>query len=697
MKALHLSLHAPSRTNLVLGFKTGFVVAAALIMFYQDLAIVAKDALQSEFMSHIIAIPFLFSYFIFRKRKMIRASIPFEPSLPHRKAFPYKEIVGALLFLIAFLTYSYGSYTFTPLEFHMFALPIFVTACILIMFNTQTLRQLAFPIVFLFFLTPPPLQIVYQAGAALSTFSSQAAYNILKTLGLPVSLTTQYGTPAITLQKAGGQPLTFAVDIACSGIYSLIGFIIFATFIAYVARTSLWKKATIFLTGFPLIYALNILRITIIVLIGNYAGMDLATQTFHLLGGWFLIFIGTLLLLIISEKLFKIKFFTTKSKPTSCNYCNQNPQNKQHFCPACGKLLNPPKIKLSKRDLSKIAILTISVILIVNLQVPVFALTQGPAEVTIQTLGGEQTVTQILPEIPGYTAKFIYRDKEFEEISHQDASLSYAYRPTDTSKITIWVAIEIAKSQYRLHPWEVCLITWPLKYGRQPRVTQLSLRDVQLLQNPPITARYFAFQDIESNIIQVVLYWYENALFNTGSSQEQEHVKISLIAFAKNREEIPIIEEKLLPFAKAIANYWQPIKIGSQIAPLIFQNGITLIAITIAPLATILSYQIIKDRKEKKSNLKIYNKLALQEEKLILQAAHQASKKEKPTANTIASHHQKLTGKTIEPELLIEKLKEAEKAGLIKREITSQEDEPILIWETQVSLPKSYSSNNRKG
>lgn len=116
MKDLHLPLPLSNRSNLVLGLKTAIIVTAALTIFYQDLAIVANDALQSEFMSHIVAIPFLFSYLIYRKRKMIRASIPLQHSSSFKKAFPYKEIVGTLLFLTAFLTYSYGSYTFRPFE-----------------------------------------------------------------------------------------------------------------------------------------------------------------------------------------------------------------------------------------------------------------------------------------------------------------------------------------------------------------------------------------------------------------------------------------------------------------------------------------------------------------------------------------------------------------------------------------------------
>ena len=141
--------------TIALTIKISTILFATLSIFHRDIITLANEALQSKPMTHILAIPFLFSYLIYRKRKMIRASIPFEPSPSHRKAFPYKEIVGALLFLTAFLTYSYGSHTFTPLEYHMFTLPIFGTACTLIMFNTLTLRQLAFPILFIFFLMPP--------------------------------------------------------------------------------------------------------------------------------------------------------------------------------------------------------------------------------------------------------------------------------------------------------------------------------------------------------------------------------------------------------------------------------------------------------------------------------------------------------------------------------------------------------------
>jgi len=334
--------------------------------------------------------------------------------------------------------------------------------------------------------------------------------------------------------------------------------------------------------------------------------------------------------------------------------------------------------------MSKITAILIITSLILTISVPVFALTEGPAELLIQTPGGEQTTTaQILPETLNYTLRFVNRSKKFEEITKREALL-YAYIPADRLGKTVFVAIEIGSSRSTWHLWEASLITWPQLHGLPPRVTQLDLRDVQLLQNPPIIGRFFAFQWLNSSTNQVVLYWCEKALFNTGSSSEQKYVKISVIARTKNPEEVPEIENLILPFGEAIVKYWQPLKTWSQIALFISQNGIILITVTVASLAIILSYYVMREEGERKSNLIFYNKLALKEEKLILQATRQAAQKEKPTTNAIASHYQKLTGTPIELEPLIEKLNEAEKAGLIKKEIASKEDEPILTWKNKI-------------
>ena len=224
-------------------------LAAVLIpttLYWQDLSIVINEALNSDLATHILAIPFILTYILYRIRRTFIASASTNFSnLSHSRPVFFKEITGTLLCILAYLIKWYGSYTFQPLYYHIATLPIFIAGIILIIFNTQTLKTLLFPIAFLFFLIPPPVTLAQEAGSALATFSSQAAYNFLKIIGLPVSLLYAYGSPIIYLNTSSGIEIPFAIDIACSGLYSLIGFIIFATFAAYIVREPIQKKLII--------------------------------------------------------------------------------------------------------------------------------------------------------------------------------------------------------------------------------------------------------------------------------------------------------------------------------------------------------------------------------------------------------------------------------------------------------------------
>jgi len=693
MKNLRGALrHQLSLNTVAVGLKASTILAASIIVFYQDLAMIVNDALQSEFMSHILAIPFLFGYLIYRKRKMIRASMPFESSPAYGKGFPYKEIVGVLLFLIAFLTYSYGSYTFTPLEFHVFALPIFVAACILILFPLQVLRQLAFPILFLFFLVPPPTEMVYALGSTLSMVSTEVSCAMLNVFGLAAEISIEFGNPVITVIQANGTPLSFTVDIACSGAYSLIGFAIFATFVAYLARTKTWKKPLLFVIGLPLIYILNILRITIIVALGYYYGTELALNVFHIFGGWTLIFFGTLLLLIISEKVMRIQLFTRK-RVNSCPQCNPVSGYGQDFCQSCGRLLKYADVKLAKLDIAKIAALAIGVILVISIQTPIFALVTGPTDILTQLAADLQPTTEILPEINNYTLMFINRDKEFEQTAKQDAALTYAYISTSGSRDIIWVSVEIASAKSSLHSWEACLITWPLSHGLQTRITQLDLREVQLIENPPLIARYFALQYKNDNTTQAVLYWYETSKFTTNTTTQQRHIKFSLIAYPIEAEEIQQVGDKLVTFGKAIANHWQPIKTWSGIALLISKNGSDLLLVPTALLIITVLVQTINQVKIRHANLKAYKKLS-KETQGIIEATHQT--KTMPTAVNIAATYKKLGHKPMTTDKLTETLKKAQETGLAKKELINIQDEPVLGWKTRISSFVAATSIQRQ-
>ena len=144
-----------------------------IILYWRDLFLIINEALNNESSSHIIAVPFLLGYIIYRNRRRIHASMthPYESitSFNHNK---YNRISGAILCFLGYIMMWYGSYTFYTLEIHIISLPIFVSGITLIIFNYHTLKATIFPIIFLLFLVPLPVTMLQTAVSFLSFYDS---------------------------------------------------------------------------------------------------------------------------------------------------------------------------------------------------------------------------------------------------------------------------------------------------------------------------------------------------------------------------------------------------------------------------------------------------------------------------------------------------------------------------------------------
>lgn len=675
MKVLHkfvASMKTSSHAILIIFM----IVIILLVVYWQDLSILANEALQNEAISHLMLIPFLISYLLYRKRDTVRAPLSLK-KLQGRPSFvSLTEIIGSALCLSAFLLYWYGSFTSYPLEYHMASLVIFISGMTLILFNTKTLRALIFPILFLIFLIPLPSDITYSIGALLGNLNAQAAYMLLRTLGIPVTLSSSYGPPTIIINNPSGHPLEFAIDLPCSGIYSLLAFTMFATFLAYIARGSIAKKIALFPLGFLTLQILNTLRISLIGLVAYQFGEETAMTIFHVFSGWLLIFLGTLILLITAEKLMRLQIFGRQDKITSCFKCSNIPKDPEAFCSNCGKFLKKTRTRVSKRFWIKIsALLLISYLITLSIQAPVFAFAQG---LTIANSNPE-TSTNVFPKIEGYELKFLYRDSNFEKISRQDASLLYAYLSLNVSTPTVHVLVGVAGSITNLHSWEVCLVAFQTAQGLPPLVTVLDSRDVQIMQNPPIIARYFVFQH-PANYTQVTLYWYQRALFKTGITIESKYTRISLIILTRNPNDSPQLEQKLVDMGKLIASYWEPLKTQSLVS-LGVPTMQVLLGSTIVFSIFLQAIQYTRELRRKTINLRIFGKLASPKEKMLYQTIKELSQKTKETTTRkIASAFEKATGRAAKLNELIDMLKNLGKHGIIEAEIINILDEPRLVW-----------------
>ena len=677
MSNVFLRTYAELKRNSVLVFCSLMVLLMILIVYWRDISILINEALYSESVTHIVIVPFLVSYLVYRKRNMIKATFALEHLRQRSMDSFLIDAVGLGLCLSALLVYWYGSYTFAPLEYHILSIPLFISGVVLILFNLKTLTVIIFPILFLLFLIPPPSGITYTAGAVIGNFNTQAAYFLLKALGLPAVLESTYGAPTIAVNTPTGTSMLFAVDLPCSGIYSLIAFLMFATFLAYIIRGSFVKKIGLFLIGFVLLQTLNILRISLIVAIGYWLGEEIAMTLFHVVAGWVLIFGGILLLLLVGEKLLHLQIFRASKEIPSCSQCDTSLQKQEPFCLYCGKFLKnlTSGITLSRILLIKVIALVIGLLLVTStIHTPTFAFAKG---LTFSNPEVNES-TEVFPEFPGYQFKFLYRDVEYEKLAQQDASLFYAYIPLNTSTSTVYVDIGISDSLTNLHNWEVCYVTSQTSQGNQPLVSVVDSRDIQLAENPPTIAHYFVFES-PNNYTQISLYWYEKALFNTGLAVEQKFVRLTLIILASNSTAYSMYEKELLTFAQSIAIYWEPLKEQS-----IFSLSITLQQLLLGATALFIGIvgtaEYTRKWKQKEKNLKIFEQFVPQDEKLILGTIEKVDNEGRATTKNIAEALEQATGKRPAIDELINTLHHLRENGLIDIDLVNVDDEPQLVW-----------------
>jgi hypothetical protein len=155
---------------------------------------------------------------------------------------------------------------------------------------------------------------------------------------------------------------------------------------------------------------------------------------------------------------------------------------------------------------------------------------------------------------------------------------------------------------------------------------------------------------------------------------------------------VATVENELLPFATAIVNYWQPIKVWAAIGITLSSNGITLAEITIALLAAIIVFYTFETIKQRRANARAYQKLSSRN-KQIIDAIAKTEKTKKPTLQAIADTYESKTGRKIDEKDLLQKLSETEKTGIIGSTTANIQDEPTRTWKTKIATPKARNTN----
>lgn len=159
----------------------------------------------------------------------------------------------------------------------------------------RMLREVAFPIAFLVFMTPPPDFFVEKIGAPLQRASCSYAATLGGLLGLDVD------SQGVLLYANG---LRFEVDLPCSGIRAINCLTAFSAVLAYMARTTWVGRGTIFLAAVPVAFIANVLRVLIVIVVANIDAVKPDVMRFHDASGP-VVFVMALMVVILVKRRFE--------------------------------------------------------------------------------------------------------------------------------------------------------------------------------------------------------------------------------------------------------------------------------------------------------------------------------------------------------------------------------------------------------
>jgi exosortase/archaeosortase family protein len=175
----------------------------------------------------------------------------------------------------------------------MIGLPFFTAGLISILYGVRRLWALRWAVLFLFLAWPDPYVTVLAAVIGTATDVALAAVEASLHV-IPVAQPLGNGTFLIT---HGNDVFSLAVGSACSGINSLVGFVIMGAAFNTLFKGGILRRILWLATGLLLVGALNVARIDLIFIAGWAFGESFAIDILHPVAGIFVFGVGALAML----------------------------------------------------------------------------------------------------------------------------------------------------------------------------------------------------------------------------------------------------------------------------------------------------------------------------------------------------------------------------------------------------------------
>lgn len=140
-------------------------------------------------------------------------------------------------------------------------------------------RRLLVPLAYLAFMLPFPPIVVNELSFALKEVTVRLSTTLADALGV---LVQRHG---MSLWLEGGE---LRVENPCSGLRSLVALLATGALFAVFQPGGTWRRVVVFLSAIPVAMLGNVVRLTLLLVVGHYVGVKEAAGRFHDVSGFVL-------------------------------------------------------------------------------------------------------------------------------------------------------------------------------------------------------------------------------------------------------------------------------------------------------------------------------------------------------------------------------------------------------------------------
>lgn len=251
------------------------LVAALALAYFRTIASLWDTWLHNDNYSHGPLVPLVSAALIFFRRRRLA-------NLPVRGTSWGLVLVGLGCAL------QVVGIRADVLAFQGWSLVLVLFGLSLSLLGVEWTRALAFPLAFLVFMLPFPAVFVNQLSFALKEITVRISTRAAEWLGASLL------RDGMTLFLESGE---LRIENPCSGLRSLIALLATGALFAGIQHGAWWRRLLLFALALPIAVLANAARITLLIVVGHYVGVQAAGGKLHDFSGYLLYALAVIALL----------------------------------------------------------------------------------------------------------------------------------------------------------------------------------------------------------------------------------------------------------------------------------------------------------------------------------------------------------------------------------------------------------------